>query len=432
MSLTGRSSRLTSHKSLGLTRRQNKHTRSAAGTKGVKEGEEEPVDNVDQQQVLELESKVLDLQKQLEAEKRRSSVLESELSISLATSQRAEGAHQEEVANMEADVMQVTAERRSLIEKLQQIEVVEDAIRDLYVQMKDRIAEDEPSVERLQEEKMALKKENIFVVLGALHATLQNLWAFKVDAEDDLRGIRQTRANDHLKQIEGLKESLRARDTDSHELQRRLEAAELRLHDEIASKERLLEESQSIARDMESKHCELVETLKKTEFESERLRQCLTLAREEGRKRDGLVLRNKQLESARHFDRLAQDRELRQMRYEHESNMGKRSMSQSRYEEACDTIQRLQLEIDGKIIKEKELTTKLKALEGKVALQSPKKRPASAVILRRSGSGAECNKDKLEACSDDGVLADVESMRRLAKSGLRSFKETLRKEPFLY
>lgn len=37
---------------------------------------------------------------------------------------------------MEGEVMKVTAERRSLIEKLQQIEVVEDAIRDLYVQMK--------------------------------------------------------------------------------------------------------------------------------------------------------------------------------------------------------------------------------------------------------------------------------------------------------
>lgn len=66
----------------------------------------------------------------------RANSVESELSLALATSRRAEEAHQLEVANMEAEVMKVTAERRSLIEKLQQIEVVEDAIRDLYVQMK--------------------------------------------------------------------------------------------------------------------------------------------------------------------------------------------------------------------------------------------------------------------------------------------------------
>ena len=63
-------------------------------------------------------------------------MLESELNLSIATSQRAEQAHQTEVFNMEADVMKAAAERRSLLEKLQKIEVVEDAIRELYVQMK--------------------------------------------------------------------------------------------------------------------------------------------------------------------------------------------------------------------------------------------------------------------------------------------------------
>lgn len=57
------------------------------------------------------------------------------------------------------------------------------------------------------------------------------------------------------------------------------------------------------------------------EDENHHTRTCLSEAREEGRKRDGLVLRNKQLESARHFDRLAQDKELRQMQYQHNNQL---------------------------------------------------------------------------------------------------------------
>jgi hypothetical protein len=40
--------------------------------------------------------------------------------------------------------------------------------------------------------------------------------------------------------------------------------------------------------------------------ESDELRRALSLAQEEGRARDTLVRRNQQLESARHFDRVAQ------------------------------------------------------------------------------------------------------------------------------
>lgn len=61
--------------------------------------------------------------------------------------------------------------------------------------------------------------------------------------------------------------------------------------------------------------------LQAVENDNGHLRDCLALAHEEGRKRDGLVLKNKQLESARHFDRLAQDKELRQMQYQHDVQM---------------------------------------------------------------------------------------------------------------
>jgi hypothetical protein len=45
----------------------------------------------------------------------------------------------------------------------------------------DRIAEDgHPPPEQLVAEKEALKGEDILVVLGALHAQLKSLWAFKV------------------------------------------------------------------------------------------------------------------------------------------------------------------------------------------------------------------------------------------------------------
>eukprot|EP00803_Ostreobium_quekettii_P008233 evm.model.scf_638.7 EVM.evm.TU.scf_638.7 scf_638:59957-61199(-) len=101
--------------------------------------------------VGKMEAEVLELKKLLEAETRRANMLEGELSLALAASSRAEQAHQAEVVGMEADVMKAAAERQSLLEKLQEIETVEDAIRDIYVQMKDRIAEDEPNPRRLEQ-----------------------------------------------------------------------------------------------------------------------------------------------------------------------------------------------------------------------------------------------------------------------------------------
>lgn len=61
---------------------------------------------------------------------------ENELRLTLAVSKRAEEAHHTEIYGMENEVARVMAERHLLIEKLQRGEVVEEAIRNLYVQMK--------------------------------------------------------------------------------------------------------------------------------------------------------------------------------------------------------------------------------------------------------------------------------------------------------
>ncbi|PNH04200.1 hypothetical protein TSOC_009663 [Tetrabaena socialis] len=82
------------------------------------------------------DNQVMHLTNQLESEQRRAAMLESELGLALAASSRAEDAHAVELAKVEGDVARVLAERRGLMEKLQGIEVVEDAVREMVVQMK--------------------------------------------------------------------------------------------------------------------------------------------------------------------------------------------------------------------------------------------------------------------------------------------------------
>lgn len=53
-----------------------------------------------------------------------------------------------------------------------------------------------------------------------------------------------------------------------------------------------------------------------TQAEADAARKAAAAASEEGKKRDSLVFANRQLESARHFDRAAQDRELRRLQAE--------------------------------------------------------------------------------------------------------------------
>ncbi len=68
---------------------------------------------------------------------------------------------------------------------------------------------------------------------------------------------------------------------------------------------------------MESQQREVLAALRSATEEAAAARRALSAAQDEGRRRDGLVLKNQQLESARHFDRVAQDRELRLMQTAH-------------------------------------------------------------------------------------------------------------------
>ncbi len=57
-----------------------------------------------------------------------------------------------------------------------------------------------------------------------------------------------------------------------------------------------------------SQHAELLKSLRQVTSEAHAARRQAGVALEEGKKRDQLVLTNRQLESARHFDRVAQVR----------------------------------------------------------------------------------------------------------------------------
>ena len=82
---------------------------------------------------------------------------------------------------------------------------------------------------------------------------------------------------------------------------------------EADSKEVLREEAQEVTQAMSSQHQELLEALSAAEAESTSLREALRVSLTEGRRRDGLVMANRQLESARHFDRSQLDLELKRL-----------------------------------------------------------------------------------------------------------------------
>lgn len=68
----------------------------------------------------------------------------------------------------------------------------------------------------------------------------------------------------------------------------------------------MLEESKSAVAAMAAHSDQMVTSLRAELQESRGLRKALQEAKEEGKKRDALVMTNRQLESARHFDRAAQ------------------------------------------------------------------------------------------------------------------------------
>ncbi|PNW73213.1 hypothetical protein CHLRE_14g623350v5 [Chlamydomonas reinhardtii] len=268
------------------------------------------------------DNNVMLLTSQLESEQRRASMLESELGLALAASSRAEAAHAAELAKVEGDVARVLAERRGLLEKLQGIEVVEDAVREMVVQLKSRVGyDDSPSPEQLQADKEALRGENILTVLGSLRATLKSLWTFKVEAEEDMRCSRTSRQQQHSQQVLGLKAHIREMEAAVRQAVAEQKAAEALAAEETAAREAVLAESREVLAAMEAQQREVLAALRAATEEAAAARRALAAAQDEGRRRDGLVLKNQQLESARHFDRVAQDRELRLMQTAHNRQM---------------------------------------------------------------------------------------------------------------
>lgn len=134
---------------------------------------------------------------------------------------RSEEEHHTEIMRLESEVTRGVQERHKLMEKLEQNSVVDDAVRDLYLHMKvcgcmcdaicmagtvregvrrsgcdpheravvpqDRTSEGELTQEQLENERDLLKGQNVLTVLGALHANLKMLWAFKVGPPAPLR-----------------------------------------------------------------------------------------------------------------------------------------------------------------------------------------------------------------------------------------------------
>lgn len=80
------------------------------------------------------------------------------------------------------------------------------------------------------------------------------------------------------------------------------------------------ESAQTVA-EMQKLHQELLQQLEELQEENAGVREALRLALSEGRQRDNLLLRNRQLESARHFDRVAADRELRSLQTVHNKEL---------------------------------------------------------------------------------------------------------------
>lgn len=422
-------------------------------------------EEVDYEELLSAKDvQIMELQQQLDAEARRNNMLESELSLALAAAHRAEEAHSNELAKVESDVTRVMAERRTLLEKLQQIEVVEDAVRELYVQMKDRIGEDDhPTLEQLHFEKAQLKEENVLVVLGHLHATLKSLWAFKVEAETDMRAKRFDRSQRGQTQVLALKEEIRRLQGELERATKLAETYKEETAQEGAAKVKLYEESMFMKTNMDDKNKELLKELLGLQRENSDLRSALHQALEEGRRRDSLVLRNKQLESARHFDRVAQDRELRIMQNEHlkqleelqkhlnkisdvlyenaflkeqleEANREmlslKRSFKTYHNEELEMQVMRLSSVLAHKTMSEQKLRNELHKVTTKQARNGKQELPKSTKLYMRASKSAEeaaLLAEEEKAAKDPlyDLLSNVDKMHREARSSIKSFKQGL-------
>jgi len=307
---------------------------------------------------LQLVQEALELEKSQHAQSKREAAarlaslqkrfasVESELKLAVQHLRRSEEEHHTEIMRLESEVTRGVQERHKLMEKLEQNSVVDDAVRDLYLHMKDRTSEGELTQEQLENERDLLKGQNVLTVLGALHANLKMLWAFKVDAEAELRGRAANRAQAAADRGNSLEEQIRLQLTEVELAKSALETAKHELAEERRLRGRVLGDCQEEQEQMLELQATLTQEVRDLMAENERLRGAVRTANEEGRRRDDLVLKNKELESAAHFDKINSTNKLRQQWHEHllimqemEDEVKKRELKLS---EKCDLEAKLE------------------------------------------------------------------------------------------
>jgi hypothetical protein len=96
---------------------------------------------------LAAKQRALALASELNDERRQRHMLESELQLALAASRKAEEAHAVEIARVEDKWVKASRDAHALIEKVQTVHEIEDAIREVYVQMKGRSVSASPVAE---------------------------------------------------------------------------------------------------------------------------------------------------------------------------------------------------------------------------------------------------------------------------------------------
>jgi len=354
-------------------------------------------------------------------------------------------------------------ERHRLLERIEQIDVVEDAVRDLYLHMKDRTSEAELTQEQLDSERELLKGQNILTVLGALHASLKSLWAFKVDAEAELRGRAASRAQADSDRNSMLQDQMRRLKLSAATAESEMREAKERLRAEQKARAESLAEWQGRASEMAEMQERLTQETRELAEENGRLRAAMDLAMDEGRKRDDLVLKNKELQSARHFDKIGSTNKLRQQWHEHllimremENEVKKRELQLAEKQNVEEKLKRAQIVLDSQKMSldmehVKSLERKVRRLEGVLAnrdkeIQQLKKQLAllrgshalsTRKVSKSYGWGTGMSGHTFEDDSGDPNhpmqrdLVDVKSMHKKAVERMASLRSKLDKPPFL-
>lgn len=211
--------------------------------------------------------------------------------------------------------------------------------------------------------------------------------------------------------------------------------------------------------------------------EAEAARKVAAAASEEGKRRDALVLANRQLESAHHFERVAQDAELRELQGHHQVQMAamerelnrvshlmsRNAMLQEQLERATSMavqlrkgqqpsriralesqVNALQAELEG--TKAKLQAALQERVDRKVEAVHAAKRPGTAPSSSRTGGGVpgsmseravqlmgavraaaqrEARERAAEAAADSHLLANVGAMQRAARQSLKDVRKEL-------